>query len=69
MAVGLVYVEPRGSNVVKVPLGARKKPCDSKEPAAKNPPVTAPSGLMAVGKVKMEEGGSNTVKVPLRARR
>ena len=41
-----VYIEPGGSNVVKVPSGARTKPCDTLL-ASKYCPVIAPAGLMA----------------------
>src|SRR5215472_3666176 len=68
MAKGKVSVEPRGSKVVKVPLGARKKPWfPPVEP--ENPPVTVPAGLMALIPAVCEPGGSNSVKVPFRARR
>src|SRR5262252_4222602 len=61
-------MEPRGSKVVKVPLGARMKPCPPPVERKKSP-ATTPSGLMREARVNAEKGGSNKVKVPFGARR
>ena len=60
-----VNMEPGGSNTVRVPTLARRKPW--------NPGwytlTIAPAGLMELAPVKLEPGGSIEVNVPSRDRR
>ena len=69
MLEGMVpLTAPGASNVVKVPLLSRRKPCGTKF-VSPYCPVIAPAGLMPAGEAYLEPGASKVVKVPLLARR
>jgi hypothetical protein len=69
MALGVVAIEPGGSNEVNVPLFARTKPCCPPF-ASKYNPVIAVAGLMAVGLVwSVDPEEPDGVKRLLAARR